>query len=257
MADSDWARYFLPAIEYLLRGVDLYQYVYTVNPPWMYVLLAPIGWLPQQAALWAGAIMPVVALVYASWKVRKPYLIALVGISFPFIELCVYGNLDWMVMLGALHMNNALSPFLLTVKPQAGALAVFAQLGKMRGQSWKAYVRLFAPFVLISIPLLLLYPGFFQYASSFNTRLAEVQHFSLFPYTLPLVPPLVWLAYRRRDPLYGVLASLCLSPYFLFYSLVPSLFFIGKHSWKWGLAANLLTWVIFALVLLGVITIRF
>jgi hypothetical protein len=105
--------------------------------------------------------------------------------------------------------------------------------------------------------LLLLYPGFFRYVTTFNVRLAEVSTFSLFPYSLPLVPPLLWLAYRRADPLYGVLASLCLSPYLMFWSVVPAMFLIAQRNWKWGLVVNLLTWVVVALVLLKVIPYQF
>lgn len=256
MLETDWARYFLPAVELLLRGIDPYQSIYIVNPPWTFFLLAPVGLLPRGLGLVIGALLPIMALVYASWKVRKPYLIAIVGLTFPFIDLCLYGNLDWMVLLGVLT-TNSLSPFLLTVKPQAGALAVVAQLGQMRGKSWKDYARVFAPFLVIGGLLLLLFPGFIGYMLTFNARLTEVSTFSLFPYSLPLVPPLLWLAYRRADPLYGVLASLCISPYFLFHSVVPALFLIADRNWKWGVVANLLTWGIVALVLLRVISFQF
>ncbi|MBI5667576.1 MAG: hypothetical protein HZC41_06175 [Chloroflexi bacterium] len=256
MLKTDWVQYFLPAIELLLRGVDPYQSVYIVNPPWTFFMLAPVGLLPHSLAVVIGAVLPVLALVYAAWKVRKPYLIAIVGLTFPFIYLCVYGNLDWMVLLGVLGANS-LSPFLLTVKPQAGALVLVSLLGRLKGKSWQAYARVFGPFLVIGSLLLLLFPGFMGYLTTFNVRLAEVATFSLFPYTLPLVPPLLWLAYRRADPLYGTLASLCISPYFLFWSVVPTLFLIASRNWKWGIIANLLTWVVVALVLLDVITFQF
>lgn len=221
-------------------------------------MLSQAGLLPNQIAVWVGKILPIIELIYAARKMRKAYLIAIVGLTFPFIELCAYGNLDWMVLLGAIT-TGAVSPFQLTVKPQAGALAVVGQLGKMKGQSWKEYVRVFGPFVVISIPMLFIFPGFIHNFLIVNDRLPGLHaaNFSLFPYTLPLAIPLLWLSYKRSEPLYGVLASLCISPYFYFHSIIPSLFLIANKNWKWGVMANVFTWVIFALILLHVIPITF
>ncbi len=218
------------------------------------MMLAPAGWLPERLAVIIGTLLPIVALTYTSWKVRKPYMIALVGLTFPFMELCIWGNLDWMPMLGMLSIN-ALSPFLLAVKPQAGALAAVGYLGSLRGKNWKEYVRVFGPVIVIGIPLLFLYPGFLHNLFVVNNRLPNISNFSLFPYTIPLAVPLLWLSYRRADPLYGALASLCVAPYFYFHSIIPSLFLIADRSWKWGVAVNVLTWVIFALIFLKVIPI--
>jgi hypothetical protein len=157
--ETDWITHFLPAIERLLHGQDMYKDIFVLNPPWTFIMLSPAGLLPNQIAVLVGTILPIIALIYAARKMRKAYLIAIVGLTFPFIELCAYGKLDWMVLLGAIS-TGAISPFLLTVKPQAGALAVVGQLGKMKDKSWKEYVRVFGPFVVISIPMLFLFPGF-------------------------------------------------------------------------------------------------
>jgi hypothetical protein len=253
---TDWITHFLPAVERLLRGGNPYSDIFVLNPPWTFMMLAPVGLLPHSLAVIIGTLLPVAALVYASWKVRKPYLIAIVGLTFPFAELCVYGNLDWMVLLGMLTINR-LSPFLLTVKPQAGALAVVGQLGKMRGKPWMDYVRLFAPFVIIGTLLLLLFPDFVHNLFIVNYRLANIANFSLFPYSLPLVPPLLWLAYKRGEPVYGALASLCISPYFYFHSIIPTLFMIAHKNWKWGVVANIISWIIFTMIIFKMLPISF
>ncbi len=255
---TDWITHFLPAIQRLLMGGDPYQDIFVLNPPWTYIMLAPAGILPHGIAILVGTILPVIALVYAARKVRKPYLIAIVGLTFPFTELCAYGNLDWMVLLGMLAINS-LSPFLLTVKPQAGALAVVGQLGKLRGKGWKEYAKVFVPFIVIGTPLLFIFPGFLHNMLIVNDRLSGLSaaNFSLFPYSVPFAIPLLWLAYKREEPTYGAIASLCISPYFYFHSVIPSLFMIANKNWKWGIAANVLTWVIFVLILIHVIPIHF
>jgi hypothetical protein len=256
--ETDWITHFLPAIQRLLHGGDMYKDIFVLNPPWTFFILSPAGLLPNQIAVWVGTILPIIALFYAARKMRKAYLIAIIGLTFPFIELCAYGNLDWMVLLGAIT-TSTLSPFLLTVKPQAGALAVVGQLGKMKGKSWKEYVKVFGPFVIIGTPMLFIFPGFIHNFLIVNDRLPGLSaaNFSLFPYTIPLAIPLLWFSYKRSEPLYGALASLCISPYFYFHSVIPSLFLIANKNWKWGIAANLFTWAIFVLILIHVIPIKF
>ena len=89
--ETDWITHFLPAIERLLHGGDMYQDIFVLNPPWTFIMLSPSGLLPRQIALWVGTILPIIALFYAARKMRKAYLIAIVGLTFPFIELCAYG----------------------------------------------------------------------------------------------------------------------------------------------------------------------
>ena len=257
---TDWVKYFLPAIMRLLTGGDLYGEPVVFMPPWTFLMIAPTGLLPHQIAAWMGLVMAFVSVAYAAWRVRKPYLIALVGISFPFMSLCLYGNLDWMVLLGALFATP-LSPFLVTAKPQAGVFAMVGILGKMHKQAkpWQDYVRLLLPFIVIAPLLLLIFPGFLEDFLQVGNRVQTftASNFSLFPYTLPLVPILLWFAWKRGDPLLGILASLALAPYFYIHSIVPAMFMIADRNWKWGLVVNLLTWLVVFLILIKVIPIEF
>ncbi len=212
------------------------------------MFLAPFVWLP---ALLPN-LLPAVALIYAAYKKRKSYLIPIVGLSFPFAALTFYANLDWLVMLGTLT-QGPFSLFLLTTKPQAGALAFVAQL---KGKTWRTRVSLFAPIVMVSLFFLLLYPDWVSstlFAVGYDQR---IRNFSLFPYSIPLALPLLWLAYKREDPLYGVLATLCLAPYYYVHSYVPALFLIAERNWKLGAALAVLSWVLVFLIVQGVIPIE-
>lgn len=71
---TDWIRHFLPAILRLLSGGDIYSDPLVLNPPWTYLMLAPVGILPRALAVWMGTLLAIAAIAYAAWKVRKPYL---------------------------------------------------------------------------------------------------------------------------------------------------------------------------------------
>lgn len=249
---TDWERYFLPAVQQLWQGISPYSSVYVFNPPWTFLLLAPLGLLPPGVGVLAGYVLPWAALIYAAWRRRKPYLIAIVGLSFPFTALVLYGNLDWLVLLGVVT-PGWFGMFLLTTKPQAGALAFVAAL---KDRTWRERALLVLPLAVGGGALVLLFPdwlGNVAFAAAYDQR---ERNFSLFPWTIPLAFPLLWLCYRRKEPLWGVLASLCLSPYFYAHSLTPALFLIADKSWKWGVALAIASRVFAALVGAGVIPMK-
>jgi hypothetical protein len=245
---SDWDRLFRLALVYFVSGRSPYAIEGIFNPPWTFVILSPLVWLPGLLP----NLLPFITLIYAAYKKRKSYLIPIVGLSFPFVALTFYANLDWLVLLGTLTQGSS-SLFLLTTKPQAGALAFVAQLKR---KTWRQRLMLFVPIVIVSGLFLILYPDWVS-----NTLLAlgydqRIRNFSLFPYTIPLAIPLLWWCYQREDPLYGVLATLCLAPYFYIHSYVPALFLIADRSWKLGVALAILSWVLVLLIRLGVIAIE-
>lgn len=245
---SDWDRLFRLALEYFLSGRSPYAVEGIFNPPWTFVFLAPFVWLSGLLP----NLLPAAALIYAAYKQRKSYLIPIVGLSFPFAALVFYANLDWLVLLGTLTQGTT-SLFLLTTKPQAGVLAFVAQL---KGKSWRERVLLFAPLLAATLIFLVLYPDWVSntlFALNLDQR---VRNFSLFPYSFPLAIPLLWRCYQRQDPLYGVLATLCLAPYYYVHSYVPALFLITARNWKLGAALSVLSWVVVYLIRQGVIPIE-
>lgn len=244
---SDWENFFRPALLYFLSGRSPYAVPGIFNPPWTFVILSPFVWLPALLP----HLLPAAALTYAAYKKRKPYLIVIVGLSFPFLAQLAYGNIDWLVMLGVLTQGPA-SLFLITTKPQAGALAFVSQL---KSKTWRQRVLLFVPISIVTVVFLFMYPDWISnvlFAVGFNQR---IRNFSLFPYTIPLAFPLLWLAYKREDPLYGVLATLCLAPYFYIHSFVPAMFLIAERNWKLGIALALLSWLVVFLIVLDIIPI--
>lgn len=190
------------------------------------------------------------ALSGVAFHRKKPYLIAIVGTSFSFIALSIYGNIDWLVMIG-LVVGGPLGILLATVKPQAGALAFVAEL---KDKKLKEIVRFLLPVALVVVISTIIYPNWLSHM--FTIRgFGSHRSLSLFPYSVPLGLWALWHSWRKGDQLWGVFGTLCLSPYLYIHSLTPLLFLAADRHWKLGVFLNALTWIIVALILAGVLKI--
>jgi hypothetical protein len=188
--------------------------------------------------------LPYIALVFVSWKLRRPSLIAIVGLSHPFLQLAWYGNIDWLALFGLVAVNQW-SPFFLLVKPQASALVMLAWL---KGHSW----RVFIPVTIALVFNVLAYPDWLGNIIGVTGRLKTVTNFSLFPYSLIVGLPLAYMAYKRENALYGAVASLLCSPYFFMHSLVPALVLLTLKHQRAAIAVNLFFWIVFIVLSLKV-----
>ena len=123
---NDWSNTYIAALFAFLAGHDPYSYVKIFgSPPYTLLFLLPLGWIPPQ---WAIAL-PAIALFYLAYRFRSPWLILIVGSSFPFIASSAYANIDWMIMIGV-AIGGRLGIVLDTLKPQAGLFAIVAELAK-------------------------------------------------------------------------------------------------------------------------------
>lgn len=242
---NDWDTFFVPAVRAFLEGQSPYSVEGFFNPPWLVFLLTPLAWAPPGLAM----LFPSLALLLAAHRRRKPWLIPIVGLSFPFLAASVYANIDWLPMLG-LAYGGAAGPLLVTVKPQAAGLAVIAFF---RRQGARALLPLAAAVALGFI----LWPGWPADMLAGDILSAEGRNLSLFPYTLPLGIAAVWLAWRRGSLLWGCVASLSLAPYYYIHSLLPLLFILANRKWWLGVLGALGSWGIVALSLAGVISLEF
>lgn len=242
---NDWDTYFLPAVRAFLDGRSPYSVEGFFNPPWLVFLLAPLAWVSPGVA----TLLPALALLLAARRRRKPWLILIVGLSFPFLAVSVYANVDWLPMLG-LAYGGAAGPLLVTVKPQAAGLVIvpfFRQLG------WRPFV----PLIAAATIGFLLWPGWPMDMLAGGRLSAEGRNLSLFPYSIPLGALALVLAWRSGSLLWGCVASLSFAPYFYIHSLLPLLFAMADRKWWLGLLGTLGTWLIVALSLTGVISLEF
>ncbi len=209
-------------------------------------MLAPLAWVPAAAAM----LFPALALLYCAYRVRKPYLIPIVALSFPFMAATVYANIDWMVMVGVV-IGGRLGVVLNTVKPQAGAFANIALLAKCK--TWRERVLLVAPLIIMALLTIPLWGDWIAGMRTVGYNTGVVRNFSLFPYSIPLGIIGIILAWRRQSVLWGVIASLALAPYFYIHSLMPLLFLISDRDWRIGVAVNLMLWGLVGLIVAGVV----
>lgn len=241
---NDWDQTFLPMVRAVWRGQNPYDLVY-LNPPWLFLPLAPFFWVPWWLAM---AFAPLV-LVYGAWKARKPYLIAVVGTSFPFLALTVYANVDWVAWLGII-MGGSVGAVLNTTKPQVGMFSILADLSKR--ETWRERFMLLLPLLVIVVISTLILPMWIS-AMFQADAVGPERNATLFPWLVPIGVYALWRAWKDEDRLWGVGATLCIAPYFYIASVTPFLFLVAERSWKWGLALNAASWVFVALVVLDVI----
>lgn len=247
---NDWDKTYIAGALAFLSGHDPYSYTKLfASPPYSLGFLIPLAWVPPGLAM----IFPMLALLYLSIRFRKRYLLPVVGMSFPFIACSVYANIDWMIMIGV-AIGGQLGVILDTIKPQGGVFAIVAEIAKR--ETLKERVRLLWPLtvcVIISIPLLGSWLHWMLVIGEANNG---IRNFSLFPYTIPLGIVALWLAWKKKEPIWGCVASLALSPYFYIHSALPLVFLLAKKDWKLGLAATLVSWAIVALIIWGFIPIK-
>ncbi len=229
---GDWHQFFLPALRRLISGQDPYEIPGFYNPPWLLFILLPFAWVPW----WVAATLPGLALMLCAYHRKKWWLIPIVGLSFPFLALSVYGNVDWLPLIG-LTFGGKWGPVLITAKPQDAGFALFAYVRRRRLQ-W------FGPLLLAMLISFVLYPHWPNALLSGNRIVSAKRNLSLFPYSAPFGIFALFMTWLRGDILWGSIASLSLAPYFYIHSLVPALFLLADRKWWLGLVVSLSTWIL-------------
>lgn len=242
---NDWEQHFLPALHKLIAGQNPYDISGFYNPPWLLFLLLPLAWVPW----WIAIFLPGLALGAAAYHRRKWWLIPIVGLSFPFIALSAYGNVDWVPLIG-LTFGGSLSPLLITAKPQDASFALLAYVRKRKA----GY---FVPLLLVVAVSFALYPHWVTATLAGNNIVKTERNLSLFPYTIPLGLYALYKTWTRADVLWGAIASLSFAPYFYIHSLVPALFLLADRKWWLGVWASLLIWILVWMNLSGYLGISF
>ncbi len=235
----DWKGCIRPDTLELISGHSPYAAGCGLNPPWTYLLLAPIALLPP--ALGAAVLFVLTYLLYAFAFMRlgaKPLqVLGLVLCPFVFIN-AQNGNIDFLPVLGMV-LPPQIGLFFVVMKPQMGVgIALFWLVEAWHTGRLREVVRVFGPVTLaylVSFGLFGLWPLRFlkQPADPFNA--------SLWPLALPIGLGLLIYALRSRNKLLAISATPFLAPYinihsyaillFAFIPYEPLLYIVLGLSW--------------------------
>ena len=209
----DWDVTFLPAVLALLKGADVYRYIY--NPPWALFPLIPFALLPYDTARALLLVCEVLAFGFAAWRIGvKPLgLLAFMLSPFAFNALA-WGNVEWLVALGIGLGYSWVGVLLLLIKPQMSiALIVFMLIELARRGKWKAAGAIVAS-VVIAMSVSFATFGFWleRVAAYTPTHVDLSFNLSLFPLSIPVGLALFAAALRTRKPGYALAASPCFFP---------------------------------------------
>jgi hypothetical protein len=212
------------------------------NPAWTLVPLLPFAVLPPMMGLLLNAITSMAVLVGVTRRLRMSiWEFFLVAISPMHLQMMLYGNIEWVPLLGVL-LPPPLAMVFFTTKPQATiGLILLTLSNQWRKAQWKGLILTLAPTVVLfglstwlwGIPYL---PG----TNNPGQR-------SLFPYSLIVGLPALFLALEKNDARLAAFVGPFVSPYVTFHGYLPALF---PFKGKWMAVAVLIA---FVPVLLGVV----
>lgn len=232
-----------------LRSAEFVQTPFAVagfvNPPWLAVVMIPFATLPlpvavlAQVAIYFGAITCLVYVLGGNWQA-----VAIALTSFVALDSTMETGIDWIVIVGLLLPMGWNAPFVF-IKPQTA-------LGYFAGVPLRNWLRLILGAAITGILSLVMWgwwlPAILEnirlYTVSATVNLAPMAYLTPFV-SLPLGVFLLWQAYRRRDPLIGVLAWLFIVPYIALYSLLVYLALFAVRYPRIALLISVVMWIIY------------
>lgn len=243
----DWIIYFYPALSVFLAGGNPYTVPGYVNPPWLLLVLAPLGWLPPVWGAVALDALTLLGLAALCFKARRPWLLLPLAIAFPMATLLWTVSVDGLSLCG-LALGGPLGLLLLATKPQVAVMVGAVWAGKAwRAGGWRLTARLLAPTAAAAGLGAWLYPGWLP------AMLAAAQwshRTTGFPWYLPLGAALLWLAVRRGREDWAALANIMLAPFANIQSWVAAYTLLTLAYPSEGLIALAASWAIPAWILL-------
>jgi hypothetical protein len=208
----DWIESFRPA------AVD-WQAPYrpgVYNPPWLYAILHPFTWLDPR--LGVGLLM-VISVVIVGAYVGTPKKAVVVACSAPLIVMVTLGQIDALVLLG-LMIPGEIGLVWLLMKPQGVFLAALRRIN----------FRSATILILVLVSSIIIWGFWWQDLLRIRSLFHSGHNASFFPYTIlfGLLP--LYLGLKRKSDAMLCLASICISPYFMITSMLPTVAAIVRES---------------------------
>lgn len=206
----DWIVYFYPALQTFLRGGDPYSVPGYVNPPWLLVFLAPLGFVPP---LWGAVALDAVVLIGLTLLCRKagrPWMLLPLALSFPALVLLWTVSVDGLSLLG-LALGGPLGLILLLTKPQIAGLvgAVWAVKAWQAG-GWRPVAWLVLPAAIVAALSAWWYP---HWLPTMLTAASWGHRTNGFPWYFPFGVAVLVMALRQKREDWAALANLMVVPF--------------------------------------------
>lgn len=238
---SDQARIFMQGLSHLTAP---YQVSGFANPPWALLLLAPFNVLPLPVAVLSQLCLYFATLTTIIYKFNGNVWSVLIALtSVISLDTAIELNIDWLVCVGLL-VPPVISGPLLLIKPQTA-------LGYWLSLPIRQVVKAIVIALAVSLISLLLWKDWpLQMWQAIQADILG-RFFNLAPqkFLSPVLSfaigcGLSWLAYRKRDPVIGILAWIFFVPYIAFYSFLLHLSLVAAR-WRWlALAISLGLWLV-------------
>jgi hypothetical protein len=200
------------------------------SPPWMLFIIAPLSLLPGQSAFILWTLIGIAAYLTAFRRMGMDWSAVYVLLFSPFVVgNLVFGNYDWLVLLGG-TLVPTVGIWFLAVKPQLGvALAGL--------WAWRSFKISWRSFLLIVLPILMAFLLSFIFGYRFPDPNDLRWSKDIWPWGIPIGMAIAFFAYRRQDLLLSLAAAPFLSPYVSWHSWIVVLLPLSRN--RWALAAGI------------------
>lgn len=216
LPSADWLQIYDQVPRLVLQGHSPYDQQFFTNPPWTVLFLFPFAILPSSLSRGLIFVLCVLALIFMAWRLRAGRIALIAVLLSPtVIGSLIAGSFD-LLLLPALFLPPALGLFILLIKPQVGVgVAVYYGALAWRKGGLIALLRVFSPVAGAFLVSAMIFPDWINRLLNMPDT---VWNRSLFPFSVPVGLYCLWLAIRRKNVFYALLASPFLSPFITFYS---------------------------------------
>ena len=211
----DFRTYFYPASRLFIVGQNPYAVDGFYNPPWLLIAMIPFALLPEQ---WAQAVflstaMCTFLLVCAKLRLGRLSTLAFL-LSFPTIYSLLYGNLEWLVLLGLL-LPPQIGVFLVLIKPHVGlGIFLYWVIQAWRKERTSGVFKLLWPLLTVALISMLIYgPWPLRFALAAESSTTRGLNASAWPWLLPLGFYIAFEMVEQPDLKKSLLIGPALSPH--------------------------------------------
>lgn len=241
----DWVRTFRPAVREIISLRSPYNIKSFFNPPWILIPMIPFALLPDKIGNGLLFVVSFCTIIYSGVRMgAKPLSLVAFLFSFPVLFLLIFGQIDWMILLG-FTLPPQIGLLLILTKPQiAIPYALFWLVESWRIGGIKQVVRVFSPVLSMFIISFLFFGFWFRNIDS--NILTAIYNFSIWPFGLVFGLTLVVYSLVKRKKEWSIIGGPFFSPYVAVHSWAAALLAILPNSMG-SIAASVVSWIMYFL----------